>query len=181
DLPSVHLAYAAALASHAGHDVVGSQGEPAEGDVAIVLSSLVDHRRETAWARAMRDRGVRVGFIGLAAQNLPHLFQHAADFIVVGEPESALQRLCRGDVLSGMVSSPQISDLDSLPFPSWEPLLPPRRHLRVPFAGRPYGGSLPVLASRSCPEFCTYCPHRIQSTYRFRSVVNIIEELWCLQ
>ena len=66
-LPSVHLAYAAALARRAGHEVAFSTGELVEGDMAIVLSSLVDHRRESEWARAMRARGVRVGFIGLAA------------------------------------------------------------------------------------------------------------------
>jgi radical SAM superfamily enzyme YgiQ (UPF0313 family) len=181
DLPSVHLAYAAALAGQAGHDVRGSSGEMAEGDVAIVLSSLVDYRRETAWAHAMRNRGVRLGFIGLAAQNLPHLFEPAADFIIAGEPEAALRRLFHGEVLSGVVASPQINDLDSLPFPSWERLVAPRRRHRVPFSGRPYGGSLPVLASRSCPEFCTYCPHRIQSTYRFRSVGNILDELSYLE
>jgi anaerobic magnesium-protoporphyrin IX monomethyl ester cyclase len=180
-LPSVHLAYAAALARRAGHEVVGSSGELTDGDVAIVLSSLVDHRRETAFADAMRQRGVRVGFIGLAAQKLPHLFEASADFIVDGEPEAALQRLFRGETLSGTTPSPAITDLDSLPFPSWEPLLPSLRRRRVPYAGRPYGGSLPVLASRSCPEFCTYCPHRIQATYRTRSVVNIIDELWYLQ
>src|SRR6185437_15686130 len=89
ELPSVHLAYAAALARQAGHEIVGSSGELVDGDVAIILSSLVDYRRETAWARAMRGRGVRVGFIGLAAQNLPHLFETSADFIVAGEPEFA--------------------------------------------------------------------------------------------
>src|SRR5690242_3923318 len=57
DLPSVHLAYAAALATRAGHEVVASSGELLDADVAIVLSSLVDYRRETAWARAMRARG----------------------------------------------------------------------------------------------------------------------------
>src|SRR5690349_1991099 len=70
ELPSVHLAYAAALARCAGHEVSISSGEFIDCDVAIVLSSLVDHRRETRWARAMRRRGVRVGFIGLAAQQL---------------------------------------------------------------------------------------------------------------
>lgn len=181
DIPSVHLAYAAALARRAGHDVVASSGELVEGDTAIVLSSLVDYRRETAWAQAMRDRGARVGFIGLTSQKLPHLFQHAADFIVDGEPESALQRLFGGETLKGMAPSPQIADLDSLPFPLWEPLVPARRRIRVPFSGRPYGGSLPLLASRSCPEFCTYCPHRIQSTYRWRSVANILDELSYLE
>src|SRR4051812_414362 len=65
DMPSVQLAYAASLAARAGHQVVSSSGELVDGDVAIVLSSLVDYRRETAWAQAMRRRGVRVGFIGL--------------------------------------------------------------------------------------------------------------------
>jgi anaerobic magnesium-protoporphyrin IX monomethyl ester cyclase len=176
-LPSIHLAYAAALARTAGHELAFSRGELLEGDVAIVLSSLVDHRRETAWARAMRARGVRVGFIGLAAQKLPELFVDAADFIVNGEPEHALTRVMNGEALSGLVASPQVDDLDSLPFPYWEPLARAGRTWRIPFAGRPVGGSLPVLASRSCPEFCTYCPHRIQSPYRSRSVTNILDEL----
>jgi radical SAM superfamily enzyme YgiQ (UPF0313 family) len=176
-LPSVQLAYAAALARRAGHEVAFSNGGLLEGDVAIVLSSLVDHRRESEWARAMRARGVRVGFIGLAAQKLPELFIDAADFIVNGEPEQALMRAMNGEALSGMVASPQVEDLDSLPFPYWEPLTGLRRTWRVPFAGRPIGGALPVLGSRSCPEFCTYCPHRIQSSYRSRSVNNILDEL----
>src|SRR3954465_15046405 len=50
-LPSVHLGYAAALAARAGHAITSSRGELVDGDVAIVLSSLVDHRREAAWGR----------------------------------------------------------------------------------------------------------------------------------
>jgi radical SAM superfamily enzyme YgiQ (UPF0313 family) len=180
-LPSVYLAYAAALARRAGHDVAFSTGELLDGDVAIVLSSLVDHRRESRWGRAMRARGVRVGFIGLAAQKLPELFAEAADFIIAGEPEGALMRLMNGEVLSGIVESPEVEDLDALPFPCWEALGAARRRWRVPFAGRPAGGSLPVLGSRSCPEFCTYCPHRIQSRYRSRSVSNILDELSYLE
>lgn len=177
DLSSVHLAYAAALARRAGHQVVVSTGDIVEGDLALVLSSLVDHRRETAWARAMRARGVRVGFVGLAAQTLPDLFAADADFIIDGEPESAVMRIVAGDAPNGIIASPAIDDLDSLPFPSWDPFLSSRARVRVPFAGRPAGGSLPVLASRSCPEFCTYCPHRIQAKYRVRSVENVLDEL----
>jgi anaerobic magnesium-protoporphyrin IX monomethyl ester cyclase len=177
DMPSVHLAYAAALGMREGHRVVSSAGELVDGDVAIVLSSLIDYRRETEWAVAMRRRGVRVGFVGLAADKLPALFEPAADFIIKGEPEAALLRLVRGEPLSGVIESPPIEDLDTLPFPRWEPLTGTERRLRVPFAGRPVGGALPVLASRGCPEFCTYCPHRIQASYRSRSVGNILDEL----
>ena len=181
DLPSVHLGYAAAIARQARHEVTGSNGAIVDGDVAIVLSSLVDHRREIEWARAMRSRGVRVGFIGLAAQTIPHLFEGDADFIISGEPEAALMRLAAGEELRGLVTSPALNDLDALPFPVWDPLVPARAGVRVPFAARPMGGSLPVLASRSCPEFCTYCPHRIQASYRARSVDNILDELQYLQ
>ena len=181
DLPSVHLAYASAIARRHGHTVVASSGEFPDADTAIVLSSLVDYRRETAWARQMRARGVRVGFIGLAAQKLPELFLPDADFIVDGEPEAALARLFGGERVSGVAPSPQIEDLDSLPFPYWTPFLTPKRRLGVPLAGRPAGGALPVLASRSCPEPCTYCPHRIQSKWRARSVANIVDELAYLQ
>jgi len=177
DLPSVHLGYAAALAARAGHVITPSSGELVDGDVAIVLSSLVDHRREAAFGRAMRERGVRVGYIGLAASNLPHLFESGADFIVEGEPEQALRRVMEGERLTGVVESPALDDLDALPFPAWASLLRPRGRLPIPFAGRPLRGSLPVLASRSCPEFCTYCPHRIQAKYRARSVNNILDEL----
>src|SRR5262249_26459581 len=112
---------------------------------------------------------------------MPQLFEGSADFIIKGEPEAALLQLMDGATLSGIVESPDIKDLDVLPFPNWDALIPESRRFRVPFAGRPAGGSLAVLASRSCPEFCTYCPHRILSTYRSRSVGNILDELSYLQ
>src|SRR5580765_5531434 len=67
DVPSVHMAYLAAILSRAGHEVKWTRGNLVDGDVALVLSSLVDHTNETAWADAMRARGVRVGFIGITA------------------------------------------------------------------------------------------------------------------
>jgi hypothetical protein len=177
DLPSVHLAYLASLASRAGHEVVCTTGEPVDGDVALVVSSLVDYRRETAWADAMRARGVRVGFVGLTASKLPDLFAASSDFIVKGEPEAAARRLFAGDVLDGLVASPEIEALDSLPFPRWDLMGVSRRRFTLPFAGRPAGGAFPLLASRGCPEFCTYCPHRILASHRARSIENILDEL----
>src|SRR5436309_14908211 len=58
DVPSVHMGYAAAILARAGHTVSWTRGDLVDGDVALVLSSLVDHRNETAWADAMRARGV---------------------------------------------------------------------------------------------------------------------------
>ncbi len=70
-IPSVQMAYLAAICARNGHEVVWTRSEVADGDVALVLSSLVDYRRETAWAEAARARGMRVGFVGLACSKLP--------------------------------------------------------------------------------------------------------------
>src|SRR5262249_26151180 len=51
--PSVQMAYLAALAAERGHDVTWTPDAPVDGDVALVLSSLVDYKAETAWADTM--------------------------------------------------------------------------------------------------------------------------------
>jgi len=180
DVPSVHLAYLSGILAQYGHDVRWSRGEITDADVAIVLSSLVDHRNETAWADRARARGIRVGFIGLTASKLPDLFRPHADFLVVGEPEAAIRRMARGGRLEGDCASEAISDLDALPFPRWDFATDRPGRWALPFAARPFGGGIPLLASRGCPEFCTYCPHRILAGHRSRSVRNIADELEAL-
>jgi radical SAM superfamily enzyme YgiQ (UPF0313 family) len=179
DVPSVQLAHMAAVLGRYGHEVIWSHGEIVQADVAIVLSSLVDHRHEVAWAgRLRRATGARVGFVGLAASKLPHLFRGAADFIVIGEAEAAIERLARDELLTGDCASEPAPDLDALPFARWDAFEEYRRRVRVwPFSRRPYEGRIPLLASRGCPEFCTYCPHRILAGHRVRSVSNIADEL----
>lgn len=181
DAPSVQLAYLAALAARAGHEVVFTRGPMKDGDVALVLSSLVDFRQETEWARAARARGTRVGFVGITASKLPELFAPHADFLVSGEPEAAMMRLAAGETLRGLVRSEEIADLDTLPFPRWDLVgVAPGPKASFHAFTRPLG-AFSLLASRSCPEFCTYCPHRILSSYRSRSVPNLVEELAQLQ
>jgi hypothetical protein len=120
DVLSVQMAYLAAIAAGFGHEVVFTTGELADGDVVVILSSLVDFRHETAWADRMRRRGTRVGFVGLAASKMPQLFTGHADFIITGEPEEAFTRLISGQRLTGLCPSAEVSDLDSLPFPRWD-------------------------------------------------------------
>jgi radical SAM superfamily enzyme YgiQ (UPF0313 family) len=181
DVPSVHMAYSAAILARAGHEVVWTRGDVAAtagADVALVLSSIVDHKAETAWADAARARGITVGFIGITASKMPQLFQGHCDFILNGEPEAGVMRLAAGQIPSGIVVSEQIDDLDSLPFPRWDLVTEDRgRRLGIRFSSRPVGGGYPLLASRGCPEFCTYCPHRILAGYRSRSIANIVDEM----
>jgi radical SAM superfamily enzyme YgiQ (UPF0313 family) len=182
DVPSVHMAYIAAILSRAGHDVVWTRGAVSEtdpqADVALVLSSIVDHKNETAWADVMRARGVKVGFIGIAASKMPQLFADHSDFILNGEPEAAVMRLAQGTIPQGIAVSEQIDDLDSLPFPRWDLVTEDRSpKFGIKWSSRPVGGGYPLLASRGCPEFCTYCPHRILAGYRSRSITNIVDEI----
>jgi anaerobic magnesium-protoporphyrin IX monomethyl ester cyclase len=177
DVPSVHMAYIAAILARAGHEVKWTRGDEVTGDVALVLSSLVDHKNETAWADRMRAKGVKVGFIGITASKMPELFADHCDFILNGEPEMAVMRLAQGIIPQGIVASEQIDDLDSLPFPRWDLVTEDRSKMGFKLSTRPVGGGYPLLASRGCPEFCTYCPHRILAGYRMRSIANIVDEI----
>jgi radical SAM superfamily enzyme YgiQ (UPF0313 family) len=177
-VPSVHMAYLAAILARAGHDVKWTREELVEGDVALVLSSLVDYKNETDWADRMRATGVKVGFIGITASKMPELFVDHCDFILNGEPEMGVMRLAQGIVPEGITVSEPIDDLDSLPFPRWDLVTEDRkRPLGIQWSSRPVGGGFPLLASRGCPEFCTYCPHRILAGYRARSIANIVDEI----
>jgi radical SAM superfamily enzyme YgiQ (UPF0313 family) len=179
DVPSVHMAYLAAILARAGHAVRWTRGDFVDGDLALVLSSIVDYKAETAWADAMRARGVKVGFIGITASKMPELFRDHCDFILNGEPEAGVMRIAQtGEIPAGDVISEQINDLDSLPFPRWDLVTEDRgRRLGIKWSSRPVGGGYPLLASRGCPEFCTYCPHRILAGYRARSIANIVDEI----
>src|SRR6476661_6366545 len=121
NLPSIHVGYLATIFSRAGHKVVVTHDhKPIAADLALVLTSLVDYRQEIAWAKAARSRGLKVGFFGTPATHLPELFTDAGDFVISGEPEAAAIKLAAGEELVGLVKSPAIDDLDSLPFPRWD-------------------------------------------------------------
>lgn len=177
NLPSIHTGYLAAIFARAGHDVIVTRDErPLEGDVALVLTSLVDYKHEREWAARARARGMRVGFFGTPATHMPELFREAGDFIISGEPEAASLRLARGEDLRGVVESPAVDDLDSLPFPRWD-LVKSRRFGYTNHSRAGLTRALPMLTSRSCPEHCTYCPHRITAGFRQRTVENVIAEM----
>src|SRR5262249_49798296 len=156
----------------------GESFDGVDGDVALALSSLVDYRNEVAWADRMRARGIKVGFIGITASKMPQLFAEHCDFILNGEPEAAVMRLALGGAIpSGVPVREQVDDLDALPFPRWDLVTEDRRRFGIKWSSRPLGGGFPLLASRGCPEHCTYCPHRILAGYRARSIANIADEL----
>jgi radical SAM superfamily enzyme YgiQ (UPF0313 family) len=178
NVPSIHAGYLAAIFEKAGHEVQVTRDEFVEGDIALVLSSLVDYRHEIEWAQESKRRfGMRVGFFGAPATHMPELLENHADFLIKGEPEQAAMRIAAGEVPSGVMASPAIDNLDTLPFPAWH--LFDQTHARhaVGRSIRASRRAFPILSSRSCPEFCTYCPHRITAPYRARSAENVVAEI----
>src|SRR5262245_12455707 len=176
NVPSIHAGYMAAILENAGHDVRVTTDEFVDGDVALVLSSLVDYKHEVEWSEEAKRkyRRMRVGFFGATATHIPELLGTGADFIIKGEPEQAVSRLAAGEYLSGSVASLPIDNLDSLPFPAWH-LFGANRYAAARSV-RSVRRAFPILSSRSCPEFCTYCPHRITAPYRARSAENVVSD-----
>jgi len=177
NIPSIHTGYLAAIFAQAGHKVIVTHDDqPVTGDLALVLTSIVDYKHEREWAIAARSRGLKVGFFGTPATHMPELFADAGDFILSGEPEAACLRLAQGESLSGIVVSPAINALDSLPFPRWDLV----KSRRFGYTKRGQAGltrAVPMFTSRSCPEHCTYCPHRITASFRSRSDENVLAEM----
>jgi anaerobic magnesium-protoporphyrin IX monomethyl ester cyclase len=177
NLPSIQIGYLAAIFAREGHEVVVTRDDrKIQGDLALVLTSLVDYRHEREWAKGARARGLKVGFFGTPATHLPELFIEAGDFVICGEPEAAAIRLAQGEDLHGLVKSPAVDDLDKLPFPRWD-MVKSRRFGHTSHKRMRLTRAVPMLTSRSCPEHCTYCPHRITAQFRQRSVENVLAEI----
>lgn len=129
------------------------------------------------------------------------------DIAVIGEGEQTMLELCeclrcKDDCIkisgiryrqNGYISqSPKrlnIENLDSIPYPAWD-LLPMEVYLNNPIWGdvannsSGFNGnvkvtrSMNIISSRGCPMSCNYCYHLFgRSSYRFRSVQNVVDEI----
>jgi radical SAM superfamily enzyme YgiQ (UPF0313 family) len=119
------------------------------------------------------------------------------DFGIVGEGEETALELVNYndlDTIKGLVYKengkiivnqprPQITDLDSLPFPDYESFgfaehldnVNPTTYPALDVVDNPR--YYPIVASRSCPFCCTFCMHPVGNKYVQRSIDNIMEEL----
>jgi anaerobic magnesium-protoporphyrin IX monomethyl ester cyclase len=174
-LPLMSFGYLAGIFSRAGYACEYTNGVVPDADLALIYSSLVDHRAERAMAmRYKQETHATVAFIGPFASHCPDQFLDVADIVVAGEPEQfALDLVASGRLPAGVTPSPDIQNLDSLPFPDWS-TFPVRSYSYFPaLRQRPF---LPILSSRGCPYTCEYCPYEIIK-FRERSTENVLDEL----
>lgn len=177
--PPISLAYVGAIFSGRGFEVRLSRTEdiPADTDLALFQSSIADHENDLAAARRLKARNPRlkVGFTGAFPSFMPDRYLQAGDFVIVGEPETAAQKLFDSVEPSGLIRSEDPPDLDALPFPKWELFLEGENGASLK------GGNLrglPVYASRGCSFTCSYCPYIAYfGNTRMRKVENVYAEI----
>ncbi|MBI3021738.1 MAG: radical SAM protein [Candidatus Omnitrophica bacterium] len=174
-VPLMSYGYLSAFFRRAGHEVVVDPTAFTDVDLAIIHSSMVEHRAELHAADEIRRRSrAKIGFIGPFAGAQPELYEARADFIIRGEPETWGARLANGEFPSGVVSENGRFNADDLPFPDWSPF-PVRAYSYLPaLRDRPF---LPVLASRGCTFSCSYCPYPVFYQWNKRSAGNVVAEL----
>jgi radical SAM superfamily enzyme YgiQ (UPF0313 family) len=152
------------------HDAV-----PADVDLALVQTSIVDATAERAVLRELTARGIRTIAYGAYATARPQLFADVADVVVRGEPE-ALGSAIFDPSLRGTVDAGWVRDLDALPFPEWSDF--PIAQYRYAFLTR--GTTLPVAGARGCAFGCGYCPWRATAPFRERDPERIVAEVRAL-
>jgi len=178
-IPNITLAYLDSILSANGAEVkvleVRRLEQLVPADLYLISSSIVDCRFEREIGEIVRRKfGSKVGYFGTFAATIPDFYWSAADFVVKDEIENLAPALARGEIPEGVVSAGYVSDLNSLPFPTWDQFDYRRFRYQI-ITGR--GITLPMLGSRGCPYTCNYCPYLVNSKFRVRSPENIVEEI----
>jgi len=162
------------------------------GLTVIIGSSIIRSKAATLW---VKDIGAKVVWGGPFPSALPEmcLRQSKADFVVFGEGEMTMLDLCtsiqegeptsevkgiaylEGDELKKSPPRQRVLDLNELPMPWWESILPLDKYL-IPFHGRM---AIPMVTSRGCPGTCTFCYTKYMWGYRWtsRSASKVVEEI----
>jgi radical SAM superfamily enzyme YgiQ (UPF0313 family) len=177
DVPVVHFGYMAAIFRQHGHEVNFYDGDPKDEDLVILASSIVGYDEELAFVKKIKRPGRKIGFINAFATVKPEIFLAEADFVLKGEPEAAAIRIAKGELdPKGVIDSPLLIDLDSLPFPDWNGF-PVHRYGYYPVLKK--GPTLSILTSRGCSFDCSYCPYMVTQTskWRRRSAKNVVDEI----
>ncbi len=156
----------------------------ARPDLVLVLTSTPTFRSDAELGRRIAaETGAPAGLLGTHVSALPQpsLAESGLDFVLVGEPEAAVDGLLAALAGGSFGDSPVhgvlfrqrpgeavtavvVDDLDGLPAPARE--LMPNHLYRTPMTGRrPFAT---VIAARGCPYGCSFCRSHSVSGRRLR-------------
>lgn len=141
-------------------------------DLVGITASTPSINAAYALADFYRARGVKVVLGGHHATAMPEEALQHADAIVTGEGETAWRRICEQ-----MLSNPALvsgtykggaPDLATLPLPRTD-LMKIERYQSFYY---------PIIASRGCPESCSFCfAKRMTCGYRTYPIRNVLEQI----
>ena len=176
EFPLLSYAYAATIFHQNNHEVTIEKNTIPTADLVIMHASMPNHRLEKDYLKKLKESNLKIGLIGPFPSTKPELFKEA-DFIIQGEPEKVIFQIAKtGKIPSGLINSPPIENLDSLPYPNWS-LFPINKFSYSPIIDKkPFTF---VLSSRGCSYGCDYCPYisKAHGHFRTRSIENIMGEL----
>lgn len=176
-MPIGHMGYLAGIFRKYGHEVNYYDSFPKDEELVIMASSLVGYSEELEFVRKIKKPGRKIGFINAFATVKPEIFMEEADFVIKGEPEAAAVKIASGELEpKGIIDSPLIVDLETLPFPDWDGF-PVHNYSYFPvLKSKP---SLSIMTSRGCAFDCSYCPYMVTQTSRWRrrSPKHVVDEI----
>jgi radical SAM superfamily enzyme YgiQ (UPF0313 family) len=132
--------------------------------------ALADRIRRDAPETTIVFGGIHATFVSQEA--LEH-----GDIVVRGEAENVIEPVAAGTVCKGIIDSPPLQDLDSLPAPDYR-LMRDFDQLLSQFPSKALY-QLPVMASRGCPYRCSFCSvsRMFGQRVRRRSVDKVRQDL----
>lgn len=143
-----------------------------ETDLVGISASTSRVKAAYALADLYRQRGTTVVIGGHHATAMPQEALAHADAVVCGEGETSWMRICddfltRRERVRGIYRDP-LPDLARLP--------PPRVDLMKIERHSPY--YYPIIASRGCPESCSFCfAKRMAPGYRTYPIASVLEQI----
>jgi len=203
-LPPISLGYIGSILQQKGHEVkiidLNLKGKISEADINLVATTNIDYYNcpllclDSIVSELLKIKkiGKPIIIIGPHSTSTPEYFENYGDYIIIGEPEITVSELIesldknkdlkkvkglyykKGNKFTKNEARPNISDLDSLPFPDRSLIKNEEYHNPV----CKYNPFTLVLGSRGCPFQCTFCYKGVYgSIWRKRSPENIIKEL----
>lgn len=130
-----------------------------ETDLCIVLSSMVDYRNELNFIKKLKSHcpTLKVIVVGSFASAMPDIYQPLADFVIIGEPESAIiEILTKGLPKEELIYSRELDNLNELPMLDWGPFINNNLYAYRPFSKE---RGVSIQKSRGCSMTCNYCPY----------------------
>ncbi len=141
-------------------------------DAVGITASTPRIKAAYALADRYRARGVKVIMGGHHVTAMPREALEHADAVVVGEGETSWRRICdelatAPSRVAGVYRDPA-PDLADLPIPAV-------KRMRI----ERYGAfSYPIIASRGCPEVCSFCfSKRMSRGFRAYPIANVLEQI----